>query len=252
MLPKFALDYLKRIVHQDEINEILTAYGYDYDGLSFNRKVLEHLNINYKIENKENLPPKDGRYIFVSNHPLGGLDGIVLIDFIGENYGSVKFVVNDLLMYLTPLRDVFAPVNKHGRQSTDYAMEIDRLYGSGTQVLYFPAGLCSRKVKGNIVDLEWKKSFVAKAIKYERDITPLFFDGRNSNFFYNLANIRKALGIKANVEMLYLSDEMFRQKDALFTVKIGRSIPYQELKEMGIKKGLEYVRNKVYGLQDNR
>jgi putative hemolysin len=252
MLPKFIMNYLKRIVHQDEINEILTSYGYKYKGLSFNRKVLEHLNIGYKIENRENFPPTDGRYIFASNHPLGGLDGIILIDLIGENYGDVKFIVNDILMYLTPLRDVFVPVNKHGRQSTEYVIMIDELYRSDKQVLYFPAGLCSRKVKGEIVDLDWKKSFVAKAIKYERDVVPVFFDGRNSNFFYNLANMRKSLGIKANIEMLYLSDEMFRQKNARFTVKTGKSIPYQELREMGVRKGMEYVRSKVYDLQKNR
>jgi putative hemolysin len=249
MLPKFVMNRLKKIVHQDEVNEILTAYGYEHQGLSFNRKVLEHLDISYAVVNRENLPPKDGRYIFASNHPLGGLDGIVLIDLIGEHYGNVKFVVNDLLMYLTPLRDVFAPVNKHGRQSATYATMIDALYGSDKQVLYFPAGLCSRKIKGDIVDLEWKKSFVAKAVKYGRDVVPIFFDGRNSNFFYNLANIRKLLGIKVNIEMLYLADEMFRQKGARFTVKIGNSIPHSDLQAMGIKKSIEYVRNKVYELR---
>jgi putative hemolysin len=243
------MSYLKKIVHQDEVNEILTTYGYEHRGLSFNRKVLEHLNISYTTLHSENLPPQDGRYIFASNHPLGGLDGIVLIDLIGEHYGNVKFIVNDLLMYLTPLRDVFAPVNKHGRQSADYVKTIDELYSSDKQVLYFPAGLCSRKIKGEIVDLEWKKNFIAKAIKYKRDVVPMFFDGRNSNFFYNLANIRKSVGIKANIEMLYLSDEMFRQRNARFTVKIGRSIPYQDLQEMGIKKSIEYVRNRVYELR---
>jgi putative hemolysin len=251
MLPKFVMNYLKRIVHQDEVNEILTAYGYKHRGLPFNRKVLEHLNISYTIGNIANLPPKDGRYIFASNHPLGGLDGIVLIDLIGAHYGNVKFIVNDLLMYLTPLQDVFAPVNKHGRQSADYVKIIDELYSSDKQVLYFPAGLCSRKVKGEIVDLEWKKSFVAKAVKYRRDITPLFFEGRNSNFFYTLANVRKSLGIKANIEMLYLSDEMFRQRNTQFTVKIGKTVPYHDLQEMGIKKSVEYVRNKVYALQND-
>lgn len=248
LLPKFLMNYLKRIVHQDEVNEIITTYGYEHQGLSFNRKVLEHLNIRYKTENKENLPPQDGRYIFASNHPLGGLDGIVLIDFIGENYGNVKFIVNDILMYLTPLQEVFVPVNKHGRQSANYVTLIDELYKSDKQVLYFPAGLCSRKIKGKIIDLEWKKSFVAKAIKYKRDIVPMYFEGRNSNFFYNLANIRKTLKIKANIEMLYLSDEMFRQKNAQFVVKIGERIPYQTLQEMGIKKSIEYVREKVYEL----
>jgi putative hemolysin len=249
MLPKFVMNYLKKIVHQDEVNEILTTYGHEYRGLPFNRKVLEHLNINYTIVNSDNLPPREGRYIFASNHPLGGLDGIVLIDLIGEYYGEVKFIVNDLLMYLTPLRDVFAPVNKHGRQSTDYVKIIDELYCSDKQVLYFPAGLCSRKIKNEIVDLEWKKSFVVKAIKYKRDVVPMFFDGRNSNFFYNLANIRKSLGIKANIEMLYLSDEMFRQKNTRFTIKIGKSIPYQDLQEMGVKKSIDYVRNRIYELR---
>jgi putative hemolysin len=249
ILPKFVMNYLKKIVHQNEVNDILTTYGYEHSGLSFNRKVLEHLNITYATIDVENLPPKDGRYIFASNHPLGGLDGIVLIDLIGEHYGNVKFVVNDLLMYLTPLRDVFAPVNKHGRQSADYVRLIDELYSSDRQVLYFPAGLCSRKIKGDIVDPEWKKSFVSKAIKYKRDIVPMFFDGRNSKFFYNLANIRKSLRIKANIEMLYLSDEMFRQKNARFTVKIGKSIAYRDLQAMGVKKSIEYVRNKVYELR---
>jgi putative hemolysin len=251
LLPKFVVNYLKRIVHQDEVNEILTAYGYEYKGLSFNRKVLEHLNITYTVANRENLPPKDGRYIFASNHPLGGLDGIILIDLIGEQYDDVKFIVNDLLMYLTPLRDVFAPVNKHGRQSASHVRAIEELYRSNKQVLYFPAGLCSRKVNGEIIDLEWKKSFVVKAIKYKRDVTPIFFDGRNSNFFYNLANIRKRLGIKTNIEMLYLSDEMFRKKGTRFTVKIGKSIPYQDLQKMNVRKGVEYVRNKVYELHEN-
>ncbi|MDR1886734.1 MAG: 1-acyl-sn-glycerol-3-phosphate acyltransferase [Prevotellaceae bacterium] len=252
MLPKFVMNYLKRIVHQDEVNEILTSYGYEHRGLSFNRKVLEHLNIGYETEHGENLPPKDGRYIFASNHPLGGLDGIILIDLIGEHYGNVKFVVNDLLMYLTPLRDVFVPVNKHGRQSTNYAVMMDELYSSDTQVLYFPAGLCSRKIKGEIIDLAWKKSFVSKAIKYKRDVVPVYFDGRNSGFFYNIANIRKSLGIKANIEMLYLADEMFRQKNARFTVKAGKSISYRDLQEMGVVKGMEYVRNKVYELKNSR
>ncbi|MDR1581910.1 MAG: 1-acyl-sn-glycerol-3-phosphate acyltransferase [Prevotellaceae bacterium] len=248
MLPKFVMNYLKKIVHQDEVNEILTTYGYEHKGLSFNRKVLEYLDITYSTVNSENLPPKNERYIFASNHPLGGLDGIILIDLIGEHYGDVKFIVNDLLMYLTPLREVFVPVNKHGRQSSKYVTLIDELYRSDSQVLYFPAGLCSRKINGEIIDLDWKKSFVTKAIKYKRDVVPMFFEGCNSNFFYNLANIRKSLGIKANIEMLYLSDEMFRQRNARFTVKIGKNIPYSDLQEMGIRKSIEYVRNKVYEL----
>jgi len=250
MLPKFVLRYLKKVIHQDDINEILTTYGYDYSGLGFNEKVLEHLNITYTTENKENLPVGK-RYIFCSNHPLGALDGIVLIDLIGKQYGNVKFVVNDLLMYLTPLEDVFTPVNKHGRQSAEYAKMLDELYKSDKQVLYFPAGLCSRKIKGKITDPEWKRSFVNKAIQYQRDIIPIYFDSRNSNFFYRLANFRKAIKIKANIEMLYLPGELFNKKGSEFKVKIGTPIPYEELKEMGTKKSVDFVRNKVYDMDEN-
>lgn len=248
MLPRFLMNYLKKIAHQNDVNEILTTYGAEHSGLSFNRKVLEHINVGYNVENSDKLPPREGRYLFVSNHPLGALDGIVLMDFIGAKYGAVKFVVNDILMYLKPLQELFAPVNKHGRQTAEYVRQIDELYASDKQVLYFPAGLCSRKVKGKIIDLEWKKNFVAKAIKYKRDVVPLFFDGRNSNFFYNLANIRKFLRIKANIEMLYLSDEFFKKANSRFTIKIGDTIPYGTLAETGVKTAVKYVRDRTYSL----
>ncbi|MDR2467215.1 MAG: 1-acyl-sn-glycerol-3-phosphate acyltransferase [Prevotellaceae bacterium] len=248
MLPRFLMNYLKKIAHQNDVNEILSAYGAEHSGLSFNRKVLEHLNVSYDVENAGRLPSREGRYLFVSNHPLGALDGIVLMDFIGAKYGAVKFVVNDILMYLKPLQELFAPVNKHGRQTAEYVRQIDELYASDKQVLYFPAGLCSRKLKGRITDLEWKKNFVAKAIKYRRDVVPLFFDGRNSNFFYNLANIRKRLGIKVNLEMLWLSDEFFKKANARFTIKTGDAIPYGTLADMGVKTAVKYVREQTYSM----
>ena len=210
-LPGFVLRYVKRILHQDELNYILTNFGHT-DGLEFLDLTLNYLGVTYDMKGGENLPPEDGRYIFVSNHPLGGLDGMVLLQAMGRKYPQTKFIVNDVLMYLKPLNTVFVPVNKYGRQSSEYANRIDDLYASDNQVLYFPAGLCSRKIKGKIVDLEWKKSFLTKAIKYKRDIIPIYFEGRNSNFFYNLSNFRTFLGIKANIELFYLSDELFKQK----------------------------------------
>jgi putative hemolysin len=248
ILPGFVIKYLKKIIHQDDVNEILVKYGNDYSGKAFNRKVLEHLNISYNVEKEENLP-RGGRYIFASNHPLGALDGIVLMDFIGKNYDGIKFVVNDILMYLKPLQELFAPVNKLGKQSADYVRQIDELYSSDKQVLYFPAGMCSRKIRGQIIDLEWKRSFAAKAIKYRRDIVPLYFDGRNSGFFYALANIRKFLGIRANVEMLYLADEFFKKKNSCFTLRVGKPVSCDALREMGIKPATDYIRKCVYELK---
>ena len=249
LTPGFILRYIKRIVHQDDINEMLINYGATHRGASFAGRVLEHLNVGYRVENEHRLPPPDGRYIFASNHPLGGLDGLVLIDLINRHYNKVKFVVNDLLMNLSPLEEVFVPVNKHGRQTEEYARRIDQLYASDTQVLYFPAGLCSRRAGGIISDPEWKKSFITKAIKYQRDVVPIYFDGRNSNFFYRLANIRKKLGIKANIEMFYLADELFRQRDATFTIKIGQSISQAELRAMPSRERVGYVRSKTYEMK---
>lgn len=248
-LPGFVLRYVKRILHQDELNYILTNFGHT-DGLEFLDLTLNYLGVTYDMKGGENLPPEDGRYIFVSNHPLGGLDGMVLLQAMGRKYPQTKFIVNDVLMYLKPLNTVFVPVNKYGRQSSEYANRIDDLYASDNQVLYFPAGLCSRKIKGKIVDLEWKKSFLTKAIKYKRDIIPIYFEGRNSNFFYNLSNFRTFLGIKANIELFYLSDELFKQKNTKFTIHVGKPIPYETFdKSKNYDEWTKFVRNKVYELK---
>lgn len=250
-LPGFVLRYIKRILHQDELNYILTSFGHT-DGLEFLRLTLDYLQVTYTMQQAQNLPTK-GRYVFVSNHPLGGLDGMVLLQAIGERFPHTKFIVNDILMYLKPLNSVFVPVNKFGRQSSDYANRIDELYASDYQVLYFPAGMCSRKIKGKIVDLDWKKSFLSKAVKYERDIVPIYFDGRNSNFFYNLSNFRTFLGIKSNLELFYLSDELFKQKGKTFTITIGEPIPYTTFdKSKNYDQWTKYVRNKVYELAEKK
>ena len=156
-------------------------------------------------------------------------------------------------MNVKQLRELFIPVNKHGGQTTSYAKAIEDTYASEAQVLYFPAGLCSRKIKGNIVDLEWKKNFVGKAVKHHRDIVPVFFSGRNSNFFYNLANFRKRLGIKANIEMLYLVDEMFKQRGKKISLVIGKPVPYQTFSsEKSAQEWTTWIREKAYDLANTQ
>ncbi|MDR2038407.1 MAG: 1-acyl-sn-glycerol-3-phosphate acyltransferase [Bacteroidales bacterium] len=224
MLPGFVVSYLTRLIHQDEVNRIIYDYRDQY-GLDFVRSILKDMDVTYSIEGLEDVP-KDGRYIFVSNHPLGGFDGLVLMDAIGSVFPDIRFIVNDLLLNLKNFEPIFVPVNKHGRQSADYARKIDEIYSSDAQILNFPAGLCSRRTKGEIIDPKWNKSFVQKAIQYQRDIVPIYFEGRNSNFFYNLANIRKSLGVKANIEMTFLVDEFFKQKGRHLRLTVGEVIPY--------------------------
>ncbi len=246
-LPRFIVRYLKRIIHQDEINEVLQKHGHK-QGVDFIDEALKVMQVTYSVKGIENLKP-DGRYLFASNHPLGGLDGMILIHLLGKRYPEVKFPVNDLLMHITQLHNIFIPINKHGAQSSQNVKLMDATFASDAQVLYFPAGLCSRKQHGRIEDLEWKKSFIVKAIQHKRDIVPVFFSGRNSNFFYNLAKLRTFLGIKANIEMLYLVNEMFKQKGKSITVIIEEPIPYTTFdSSKSPAEWAKWVKAIVYGL----
>ena len=210
---------------------------------------LKRFDIKYKVFGSENIP-KGGRYIFASNHPLGGLDGIVFIYELSKYFSDVKFPVNDILTNIENLSGVFLPVNKHGGQGREAARRIEETYASDCQILYFPAGLCSRKKRGIIRDLKWHKSFITKAIQHKRDIVPAFFSGRNSDFFYNLANLRNSLGIKSNFEMLYLPDEMFSQKGKDISLVFGKPIPWQTFdNSKSPVEWADWVKSKSYELE---
>jgi 1-acyl-sn-glycerol-3-phosphate acyltransferase len=248
VIPEFVVNYLRRIVHQDDLNVFLEKCGHLKDA-ELIEAGLKHFEIKYKVYGSWNIP-ETGRNIFVSNHPLGGLDGLVFIYEISKYFPDIKFPVNDILTNLKNLSGIFLPVNKHGAQGKDAARRIEEAYSSGSQILYFPAGLCSRKKRGVIKDLQWHKSFITKAIRHKRDIVPAYFSGRNSNFFYNLSNIRKFLGLKANVEMLYLADEMFKQKDKEIRLVFGKIIPWETFdKTRSALEWADWVKSKSYELE---
>jgi 1-acyl-sn-glycerol-3-phosphate acyltransferase len=248
VIPSFIINYLKRIIHQDEINELLKTYGHLRD-VEFVKAALYFFEIKYQVFGKENVPEK-GRYFFVSNHPLGGLDGLVFIYELSKSFKDIKFPVNDILMNIENLSGIFLPINKHGGQAKDAIRSLEEAYASESQILYFPAGLCSRKKKGVINDLVWHKSFITKAVQHKRDIVPAFFSGRNSNFFYNLANIRTSLGIKSNIEMLYLPDEMFSQKEKSISLAFGKVIPWQTFDNSKTSpEWADWVKQRSYDLE---
>jgi putative hemolysin len=247
-VPGFVVNYLKRIVHQDEINDFLKQHGHLRDSELIGAG-LDYFRIKFRVFGSKNIP-KRGRYIFVSNHPLGGLDGLVFIYELSKYFPDIKFPVNDILTNIENMSGIFLPVNKHGAQGRDAARRIEEAYASGSQILYFPAGLCSRKKRGIIKDLKWQKSFISKAVQHKRDIVPAYFSGRNSNFFYNLSNIRKFLGLKANIEMLYLADEMFKQKGKEIMLVFGKSIPWETFdKARSAPEWAEWVKSKSYELE---
>lgn len=248
MIPGFVYRFLKRLIHEEGINEFIERYG-DRKGLAFADGMVEYLQVTYDIVGEEFLPKADGRYIFVSNHPLGGPDGVILISFLGKHYPHLKFPVNDILLNLKNLNDIFLPINKHGGMAKEAVAAIEEAYASDAQMIMFPAGLVSRKSKKGIQDLTWQKSFVSKAVQHQRDIVPIFISGQNTNFFYRLANFRKRIGLKVNLEMLCLPDETFKKRGQHFTIHIGAPIPWQSLDRS--RKPAEWaavIKAKVYEL----
>lgn len=252
-VPKWLVRRLERTICVDRLNKLL-ADNHPRTGADFCRGVLNDLNVTVHVHNSDLLPPPEQRRVIIAcNHPLGGLDGMALIDYFTSYYGgTVHFVVNDLLMALKPLNNVFVPINKHGSQSRDALKSLDEALAGDDPVIIFPAGLVSRLGKNGVVaDLEWKKTFVNKAVKYSRDIIPAFFSGQNSKFFYKFAQRRKRLGIKFNIEMIYLPREVFRSEGKTFDVYIGPAIPHATLAG-GNRAGetAAHIRDIVYKLSE--
>ena len=253
-IPKAVIRWLARTICQDELNALL-EHNAGKEGCEFAASALVYLGVSVKVSGIENLPADAGsRLVFASNHPLGGLDGIALIALLGRHYGGkVRCVVNDMLMQVKPLAGVFLPANKHGRQTEASVKAINDAMASDCQMLYFPAGLCSRRQPdGSIADLEWRKSFITKSIEYQRDVVPVFFSGQNSNRFYRFAQWRKRLGLKLNIEMILLPGEMMKCRGKHFEVIFGSPIPWTSFTDG--KPAIEHaarVRDCVYNLMKN-
>lgn len=224
-MPGFLMSYIKRIVHESEVNDIMKRNA-DLKELAFVDALICEFGMDIEVKNEAHIP-LESSVIFASNHPLGGLDGIVLMHVLGAFRKDLRFLVNDILMNIPNFGKLFVPVNKHGGHGKRGAELIEETYASDNGVIIFPAGLVSRKQDSGIEDLEWKKSFINKAKKYKKDVVPIYIEGKNSSFFYNLANLRKKLGVKANIEMFYLADEMFAQKNKKIVVHIGKPISYK-------------------------
>ena len=249
LLANFILNYIIRTVHQDELN-VAVERNKNRFGHDFVDAAMEEFRAKPIVIGAENIP-KSGGVIMAANHPLGGLDGIAFMDVVGEHRKDIKFFVNDLLMAFKNLAPILVPVNKHGKNSTEYSKKFEETYASDECLLLFPAGLVSRKQNdGRIEDLVWKKSFIAKSIQYKKNVVPVFIDGTNSKFFYNLAYWRKKIGIKANIEMFYLVDEMYKQRGKTLIFTIGEAISWETFtKDKTAEYWSERVKQHVYALK---
>ena len=251
-VPGVLTRWLRHIIHQKEVNAFLWEHK-DHIGVEWLEDCVKYLDMTLKIEGAENLPDKnDGKlYTFVSNHPLGGADGVALGSIIGRHYdGKFKYLVNDLLMNLPGLAPLCIPINKTGKQSRNFPAMVEAGFQSDSHILMYPAGICSRRQPdGQIRDVKWTKTFLAKSVEYQRDIVPIHFGGQNSDFFYKLANFSDKHIKKVNIAMLFLVDEMYKNVHKTFEVKIGKPIPWQTFdKSKSATEWAQYVKDIVYKL----
>ncbi|MGM9702628.1 MAG: glycerol acyltransferase [Prevotella sp.] len=250
-VPRPLVSWLKRIIHQDEVNKYLWESRH-LTGTEWLEECVRYLDMTIELVGEENLPKKDdGRlYTFVSNHPLGGEDGVALGAIIGRHYdGRFRYLVNDLLMNLPGLAPVCIPINKTGNQSRNFPAMVEAGFKSDNHMLMFPAGICSRKHGDEIRDIAWKKTFITKSVEYQRDVVPIHFGGQNSPFFYKLANFSDKYVKKVNIAMLFLVDEMYKNVHKTFRVAIGKPIPWQTFdKSKTAAQWAQYVQDIVYKL----
>ncbi|MGB0975649.1 MAG: 1-acyl-sn-glycerol-3-phosphate acyltransferase [Prolixibacteraceae bacterium] len=249
-IPNLVYRLISKVLHVNYINYIIENYGH-LEGVDFIDAMIKEFNISFEYRGLENIP-SDGKFIFTANHPLGGFDGLLLLNIVTRQKGHSLFLVNDILMNITPVKSLFVPINKHGNQRKSIK-QINEAYESDAQILIFPSGLASRLIKGKIQDLPWKKHCIQKSIETHRDIIPVHVSGGNSKHFYWIAKIRKFLGIKWNFEMFLLADEMVRHKNKKFVITFGRPIPYTSFdKSKSQSKWAQWLRDKVYEIGERK
>ncbi len=247
-IPSFLISYVKRVTHESWLNEVYNSVSH-LEGIAFVNALMGKLELKVELVGEEHLP-KTGGVIIAANHPFGGMDGIAMMFAMGRVRSDVRFLVNDLLMAFENFRPLFIPINKHGKNTQEVYDRIENVYSGDFAVLIFPAGLVSRKGEdGRIKDLQWKKSFISKAKKFKKDVIPCFIEGNNSKFFYNLGFWRKKIGITANIEMLYLVDEMYKQRGKKVVIRIDEPISYKKFDSLKTDmQWADQVRDKVYEL----
>jgi len=246
-IPLFLIKLIIRIVKQKQINEIIEKYK-EFEGVHFLPKLIEEFNLTLEVEGKENLP-ENGKCFFVSNHPFGVADGMVLTYLVAEKYGELKDIANEAFNLIPNLRPFIAVVNVYGQSSKEMIAALDEVYNSSSPITHFPAGEVSRRYHGKIQDCAWQKSFINKAINCKRNVVPIYFEGRNSRLFYMINSVRRMLGIKTNIELILLPHELFNKQNKTIQVKIGKPISYQSFdKQKSAQEWAQVVREKVYQL----
>lgn len=249
-IPGFVFGWLRRIIHEEDLNSFMRRHRND-DAFQFCQGVLNEIGVSFESIHAERIPPT-GAYIMVCNHPMGAMEAMSLVTELQKVRKDIKFIVNDLLLNLDNLKELFTGVNKHGKTALQSLKVVEELFASDQLIILFPAGLVSRRNQGVIQDLEWKKTFVTKARKYNKPVIPVYIEGRNSPWFYRIAQFRKVFGIKANIEMFLLVDEMYRQGGRHLHIVFGNSIePATFTRDKSDEQWAAHVRGLTYALKEH-
>ena len=248
-IPKFLINWFKKFIHQNEMNEVLSK-GQTLKGVDFAQFTIDYMGATLEFRGLENIPASGG-CIVVANHPLGGLDGMALMVAVSKRRSDFKFLANDILMHLDPFKELFVPVNKLGVNAKKNLSIISDEYKSGKAILVFPAGLCSRKIDGKIVDLDWQKSVIKQSIQNQIPIIPAYIEGENTRRFYRISNLRKFFKIKLNIEMLTLPDELYKQKGKNIVLSFGKPVSHQSFSMKNCWEDAQKLKKHVYQLKND-
>jgi len=247
-LPKFFVRYLQKILHEDDVNDFIEEHKND-SPIEFCVSVMRKFNIKVTFDGLENIPQEKGAVLAI-NHPLGGMDAMALVTVLHQKRPDIQFIVNDVLMHLENLAPLFIGVNKLGKSPKHALEQVEEAFKEDHLLCIFPAGLVSRKNKRTVEDLTWRKTFITRSKKHNKVIIPVHLDGELSNFFYNLYKLRKFIGIKANLEMLYLVNELYKQHNKHIHIQFGNPIFASELDNSKTDaEWAQFVKERVYALK---
>ncbi|VXB35646.1 Glycerol acyltransferase [Flavobacterium sp. 9AF] len=220
--------------------------------VEFLNAILDEFQIKFEIPEEDfKRLPKDGAYITISNHPLGGIDGILLLKLMLEKEPNFKIIANFLLHRIEPMKPYIMPVNpfenhKDAKSSVIGIKETLRHLSDGKPLGMFPAGEVSTYRDGKIVvDKPWEEGAIKIIKKANVPVVPIYFHAKNSKLFYFLSKLNDTL------RTAKLPSELLTQKKRVIKVRIGKPISVAEQNEFtSIEEYGEFLRKKTYMLSN--